>query len=705
MGRLFYIFIFCGFLLCCGNGCSWRRFVENVKRDMVEDLAEEHREFDILHYDLDVSLQPKNATLKANATMAIRARTAKLKRIRLILNAGSTVASVKRDGMPCPFRRGEDYRDELLYADLDPALRDGETTKVEIAYSGSFRVGQSESIGRRSQFGVTRDAVFLSASERWFPMKFADEFPCRLSVEAPKELVVISSLQPHLLGKRVFETDRVNCSDVAVALGAYKMKTTGRITCHYLNHKKADVMTHVASEIVELFDARFGKRLEKATLVEIPDVFRSGNVGGMMTGKGMIAMPFDSSLAHSTLPHELAHCYFSTSESPFASMEFPWLAEAVAVYSELLYTQSRDGDAAMEARLGRLASLYMNAQPKMQPLGEQALTEASHLNMLLGNPNGQLVYLKGPIVLHHLRQRMGDDAFFSALRDVAKDPDLLEDAAFKKLCETKAGKDLTAFWLTWIRGAGVPQLRVQTEIARTGRTWSLSGRIGQRTQPQLSQAALRIWDGKAWQKKSLELGEGSTTFDFSLAYQPRFASVADVPVYRSLADDEEFLSELASPVLFVYDDAGGSSHRALAKGIRLFFKMPQLQKNVIALSRLKTDDLKGHDVVWMIGPKSCGRIAGAPVVGEVDGDDFRVSAVDGAAVGAKRVILVWDPETLLRIVQSKEVPDLLNTSCKQLIKRKSFHAVFGIRSTPGRTISVTVGEESKAKRVVLRSWR
>ncbi|NJN16516.1 MAG: M1 family metallopeptidase [Oscillochloris sp.] len=153
-----------------------------------------------------------------------------------------------------------------------------------------------------------------------------------------------------------------------------------------------------------------------------------------------------------TVVHEAAHQWWYSLAGNDAQSE-PWLDEGMASYAQVLYYEALGSNAAATAELDAYRDLYRRAREagRDAPLG-------SPPDALRGN-YVPIVYAKGGLFFHALRNRIGEEAFSAFLREYqaagryrdVRGEDLL--AAAENACDC----DLQKFYGDWVlRAVPVP---------------------------------------------------------------------------------------------------------------------------------------------------------------------------------------------------------------------------------------------------------
>jgi aminopeptidase N len=176
----------------------------------------------------------------------------------------------------------------------------------------------------------------------------------------------------------------------------------------------------------------------------------------------------------SVVAHEIAHQWFgdSVTESTWADL---WLSEGFATYFAGLFIQKQDGEEAFRAYMRDAAQRYFNFEKQTAfPIHD---TETKNLMALL-NPNN---YEKGAWVLHILRSRLGDEAFFQGLRDyynAHKEANATTED-LRAALEKSSQQDLKQFFTRWVYGSGHPRYELSWGSMERASVTSVTMRLNQ----------------------------------------------------------------------------------------------------------------------------------------------------------------------------------------------------------------------------------
>jgi hypothetical protein len=147
--------------------------------------------------------------------------------------------------------------------------------------------------------------------------------------------------------------------------------------------------------------------------------------------------------------HEVAHQWWYNLVGNDV-YDHPWLDEALATYSSALYYEQVQGPRAYQANIDAFQEVYDNLLAE----NEDDLVSASlgYYEQKGGQGYGSVVYRKGALFFHLLRQEIGDEAFFEAMQayfstyryQIARPDDLLG------IIEAAAGRPLNEFFDAWL---------------------------------------------------------------------------------------------------------------------------------------------------------------------------------------------------------------------------------------------------------------
>ncbi len=445
-----------------------RKVFHHAPLSPAEELGSRGRpneDFDAQHYDLQLTVDPAAHTLEGIATLTVEclSSTGTLE-VDLV---GLDVDQVTVDAQPASFTQtGQGL-------EIDGNFSTGDVVDVAITYGGVPELAH-DSLG----FNFTPEVAFTftepDGSSYWFPCfdDPADKATVRLAITAPAELEVagngLKESETLLQGgwkQTVWDHDYLTAPYlVAVAISDYVVledEVDGLPLIHWayphrVDEAEADFAIH--REMVPMYEEIFGidYPFDKYGAAMVP-------MGGAMEHQTCTAMGEGLVDGHGTyglvFAHELAHHWWGNLVT-CATWDDIWLNEGFATYSEALaveyfydaeyYTQYVEGLAA--------AYIAWNEWEGVFPLSDPDYMW------------GGTVYDKGGVVVHMLRMRMGDDAFFDALLEYGDryEHDAATTDDLQDLLQEFTGVDLELFFDQWVHRAGHPEFALgvrSTELA------------------------------------------------------------------------------------------------------------------------------------------------------------------------------------------------------------------------------------------------
>jgi hypothetical protein len=199
----------------------------------------------------------------------------------------------------------------------------------------------------------------------------------------------------------------------------------------------------------KVYERRFGAYpFKELDLVETPTSAGGIEYPGVITvASNLYTDPGQLNYFEFATAHETAHQWFYSTVGN-DQVNHPWLDEALVQYATLIYFEDRDGkDTARNIQKSFFDKQYEAAKSKYgdRPAG---LPVSAYDE----NEYGAFVYAKAPKFFQAVRDQIGDDAFFQALRSyyeqfkfrIAQPQDLINQF------NQASGQDLTPLFQKWI---------------------------------------------------------------------------------------------------------------------------------------------------------------------------------------------------------------------------------------------------------------
>lgn len=402
--------------------------------------AVDHRGYDVLAYDLDLTVAPGQRRLSGTAAITVRWLDPPPAALRLDLVDVMAATALTWDGAPASFTQDGD---SLVVT--PPAAPDaGDTTTVLVTYAGEpprhglFYSGlMYRTYGSITPDDPTDDGPIVAnvsepySSHSWFPCKDhpADKATLRLAATVPDTLIAVSNgvlvgessptpgwrrfawatdqpISTYLVGLAV--SDYVSwtepCGDVPLQYHVFPSDVTA-----------AEEVFAPTCDMLEFLASLAGPYPfpgEKYAQCEISWIGAMENQTATVVAQAVV---LGGSNAELVVVHELAHQWFGDSLTPRDWRDI-WLNEGFARYCEGLWLEHTRG---REEFLHYMYLIGPGRDPDL--FAGWGTLSAPDPDRLLDI----LVYNKGGWVLHILRGQIGDDAFFRFLRDYATSPNLV----------------------------------------------------------------------------------------------------------------------------------------------------------------------------------------------------------------------------------------------------------------------------------------
>ncbi len=395
-----------------------------------------------------------------------------------------SVSQVLVDGQPVETTLSGN--DTILEIRLPTELEPGRDVQLDFDFSGVVSLdfgGQAEPYGY-GIFSLSQDVLALSA---WYPILavyddqgwnldlpseigdsvYSDMAFYIVDIDVPVDLKVVATgvqVERQVSKERVrLRFDSGPARDFFL-VASPNFDATSRqvgdtiINSYYLpDHARGGGFAlAAAAESLVVFNERFGPYpyteldvveapMHNALGVEFPGIF--------LLASDSYETPEDPAFA-TTDAHEVAHQWFYSIVGNDVFDE-PWLDESLATYLSSLYWEFRAGG-------GPPAPLYSYWQDRYDTLVQEGEDEPVAESLAyfesLNNPRvyGGVVYVKGALFLKALRQEIGDEAFFSALRDYYNtyQYQIGTTEALLEAFERAAGRQLDDFYQEWLYETG-----------------------------------------------------------------------------------------------------------------------------------------------------------------------------------------------------------------------------------------------------------
>jgi hypothetical protein len=233
--------------------------------------------------------------------------------------------------------------------------------------------------------------------------------------------------------------------------------------------KRVEAMLDEGKQVIKLYEKIYGpypydelhiaQMAPQLTFGQSPQGFVQLWGGAFMTQAQLAANemtgPGPTDLVHGLYAHEIAHQWWGNQVS-WGSGDDEWLSESFAEYASGIFVKELQG---VKRFIQQLDRWKMEAK---QADKEGPIAAANDL----GGPNAldrrtQLLYAKGPYVLHMLRVQLDDEMYVKIMKSLQNNykNQKITSEIFVREVNRVSGKDYTSFFDQWFWGTGIPTFR------------------------------------------------------------------------------------------------------------------------------------------------------------------------------------------------------------------------------------------------------
>ncbi len=478
--------------------------------------------YDVLKYGVELTFDPARQWVAGRGTMQVRLKAFGVTSLTVKLARDLAVSSVTSPelgrllalrivgqssviiSMPRQMNRGDEFTLQIAYSGrLPPQALDREAISVDGQIQGTL---PSQDPPLIPPLIVTPEARFMYSNRvAWYPQApIGDYAPATMRLTVPSEYTVVAS--GTLTGSTVspMETEGRGSARGMRTVEYVAERPVRYLACVIsrfvpIARSRVDLASPVNLEIIST--PRMASR-NRHTLPLVagmigfyagllgdapyPDFTLAGLDDNLPGGHSppyfailhqeMASTPYvwssdpvalTNRFQHFFLAHEIAHQWWGVAVG-WKNYHEQWLSEGLAHYFALLYAERERGQALLKTML---ADMRESAQPMVRYGPISLGYRLGHLQSD-GRIFRALVYNKSAVVLHMLRQLVGDEAFFAGLKQFYADWKYKKAGTddLRVAMEAHTPMKLGRFFERWIGGAPPARIRFTSRISPDGRT-------------------------------------------------------------------------------------------------------------------------------------------------------------------------------------------------------------------------------------------
>lgn len=556
----------------------------------------------VMRQEIEVTLKPAEHLLIGASTLTIAAGQ---RHLSLQLSPAAMIESVAVSGVKLPYSfSGGNLSLEVPRTDGRDAV--AVTVSYRTVYNDPLPLnsGTSEDPTYGVRGAITTRGTFLGEAADWYPTPASLPRMRSVRVFAPAGTEAITS------GKRVKRsTNGIESSSfweelrpvgvLTLCAGPYRIeeRREGGVDLYtYFYPENASLAARyldAASQYLRLYTELFGVYpFEKFAVVENFFPTGYGFPSFTLLGSSIIRLPF---ILDTSFPHEIAHSWWGNAIEVDQS-QGNWAEGLVTYLADYLLKEQRSPAEGREYRLQLLSEFSTLVTRDADFPLSRFISRGDPVSRTIG-------YGKSAMLFHMIRTKIGDRAFFGALRDIYRER-RYQSATwgdFERAFSRSSGGDLSVFMKQWLNRSGGPRVVLSDVTSRReGQGWTVSGSVVQTPPVYELQVPLRLETDGPPISKTIPLTGTLSGFTLFSPSEPR----------QLLLDPEADIFRVLSPAeIPVTVNSIKSSHQLLAVVTedcratdvtfrRLLESLGKGGATVIREDELDAEQLRTHDLMF-----------------------------------------------------------------------------------------------------------
>jgi hypothetical protein len=469
------------------------------------------REYDVLDYDVDVSIDPRREFIQGRTRLAMRIRSTSVSTMLIRLADPLVVTGVTsvEYGRLLHLRL---HNQNLILVNMPRVLPQDSDLTLVITYGGRLAAQDLDidtiqtTESPQPPPSAAEPSYLLSNRSYWYPQNpIPDYATATMRITVPEGYAAVASGEPLDASGVVSLRDLVTPRDgrtfafranqplryLALVISRFNRagdsriefseETAGaggdpmalRVEANPRLQSRGRVLLRSTEDILRFFTGIVGDApYASATIALVESDLPGGHSPGYFA---MITEPLQTSsiswrgdpamfegFPDFFIAHELAHQWWGQAIG-WKNYHEQWLSEGFAQYFAAMYAQKTRGDRVFTDML-RQFRRWSISESDQGPV---------YLGYRLGHIKADLrvfralVYNKGAAVLHMLRRLLGDETFFRGLRQFYEDRRYQKAGTddFERAMEAASGQVLDRFFERWIYGSEIPRVAYTATIA------------------------------------------------------------------------------------------------------------------------------------------------------------------------------------------------------------------------------------------------